>query len=371
MNGLQIQGLSKTYRGSGRRGPDVTALDGVDLDVPVGCFFTVLGPSGCGKSTLLRCIAGLEKPDVGRIAIEGRLLHDSLQGVNVPPNARGLGMVFQSFAVWPHMTVRQNVAFPLVACRRRARPSRAVVRERVDRALAAVQLDGLGSRRAVEISGGQQQRLALARALVTESPLLLLDEPLSNLDAPLRQQMRFELKRLQERIGVTTVYVTHDQSEALALSDLVAVMRNGRLEQLGLPRDVYRRPCSRFVADFIGGANIVEGRAERREPDGAWIVETAHGPLRAASGETIPAGTLVGVIIRPEQLRLTGWSGAANGSWQGSIVAPAFLGDCIDYSVRVGDLELRVRSDPGLALEPGAHVALVFPEEPLVFVPLA
>src|SRR5215831_5284282 len=222
-------------------------------------FFTLLGPSGCGKTTTLRCIAGLETPDDGLIAIDGRTLFDAKARLNVPVEQRSVGMVFQSYAIWPHMTVAENVAFPFTVSKQR-RYSKAEIADGVRRALAIVDLDGFQERPATRLSGGQQQRVALARAVVHEPRLLLLDEPLSNLDAQLRDEMRSELKRLQSKIGITTVYVTHDQSEALALSDQIAVMDRGRIAQIGTPDDVYFRPADAFVARFVGATNLLDGR---------------------------------------------------------------------------------------------------------------
>src|SRR5437868_860053 len=236
MSLLEVRELLKTFPAAkGELRGRVHAVDNVSLDVQEGELFTLLGPSGCGKTTTLRSIAGLETPDEGTISVRGRVLFSSQANTRVPANQRGLGMVFQSYAIWPHMNVYDNVAFPLQVLPRAKRPKRAEMREKVERALAVVKLDQLASREATALSGGQQQRLALARALVMEPSLLLLDEPLSNLDAKLRERMRFELKRLQRELGITTVYVTHDQSGALALSHQIAVMNRGRIEQIGAP----------------------------------------------------------------------------------------------------------------------------------------
>src|SRR5688572_3565007 len=224
-----------------------------------GTFFTMLGPSGCGKTTTLRCIAGLETPDDGWISVDGRILFDRAAKVNVPVEQRAVGMVFQSYAIWPHMTVAENVAFPLTVSKQR-RYSKSEIEAAVARALEVVDLQGFQTRPAPRLSGGQQQRVALARAIVHEPRLLLLDEPLSNLDAQLREEMRGELKRLQSKIGITTVYVTHDQSEALALSDRIAVIDQGRIRQIGSPQDIYFRPANPFVARFVGATNLLGGR---------------------------------------------------------------------------------------------------------------
>src|SRR2546422_4589811 len=243
---LKVSGLCTEY--IDEHGNAVRAAQDVSFEVPPGKLFTLLGPSGCGKTTTLRSIAGLERPRAGEILVGGEIIYSSTKQVFVPPNRRGLGMVFQSYAIWPHMTVFENAAFPLQVGKKRS--PRKQIQERVMRVLKVVALEEMAERQATDLSGGQQQRLALARALVLEPPLLLLDEPLSNLDAKLREEMRFELKRLQRELGITGIYVTHDQVEALAMSNRVAVMRDGRIEQVGAPRAVYESPSSRFVADF-------------------------------------------------------------------------------------------------------------------------
>ena len=282
---LNVQDLRKTFPPAKGDDRPVVAVDDVSFFVTEGDFFTLLGPSGCGKTTILRCIAGLESPDDGEIAVAGRVLDSTKAGVRVRANDRGLGMVFQSYAIWPHMTVHANVAFPLTVTPRSRRRSSAEIRGRVERALDLVRLNGLGSRPATDLSGGQQQRLALARALVMEPPLLLLDEPLSSIDAKLRSEMCFELKRLQQTLGISTVYVTHDQEEALAMSSVIAVMREGRIEQVGDPREIYANPRSRFVAEFVGDAYLIDGVVEERR-NGACLVRTAEGLLATPNGST-------------------------------------------------------------------------------------
>ena len=277
---LSVRSLYTEY--ANERGEPVKAAQNVSFEVPEGKLFTLLGPSGCGKTTTLRSIAGLEKPTSGEIEVGGRVVYSSGKGIFVAPNRRNFGMVFQSYAIWPHMNVFQNVAFPLEV---RKLP-RKEIRDRVMRVLGAVALDHLVDRDATKLSGGQQQRLALARALVMEPQLLLLDEPLSNLDAKLRDRMRFELKRLQREFSLTTVYVTHDQSEALALSHEIAVMNEGHVMQIGSPREIYEQPANQFVADFVGTTNFIAGTVTALD-GGRCVVASAVGELKAHAGDGI------------------------------------------------------------------------------------
>jgi iron(III) transport system ATP-binding protein len=368
---LSVRDLHKSFPGNGRGAPRTVAVDGLSLEVGEGQLFTLLGPSGCGKTTALRCIAGLERPDRGEIAVAGRVLFSSTSGIDVPASDRGLGLVFQSYALWPHMTVRDTVAFPLAVMPRRRRPAPAALRERVERVLSVVQLGELADRNATELSGGQQQRLALARALVIEPPLLLMDEPLSSLDAALREEMRFELKRLQRELGVTAVHVTHDQAEALALSNVVAVMREGRVEQVGRPRDVYGRPRSRFVAEFLGSANLIEGVVESRARDGSFTITAPVGSIRAPESGDFPPGSAVVVAIRPEDIRL-GPAESRDGRpnhWRGTVRAHAFRGDSVDHVVGVAGDELRVRAPAASTVALGSEVTLTFAEGACVVLP--
>jgi iron(III) transport system ATP-binding protein len=367
---LQVRNLSKSFSaGKAEARKRVLAVDDVALEVEDGQLFTLLGPSGCGKTTTLRCIAGLETPDRGEIVVGGRVFFSSERKVRVPPNERGLGMVFQSYAIWPHMNVYKNVAFPLEVLPRRQRPARKQIRERVERSLAAVALDQVAARQATALSGGQQQRLALARALVLEPPLLLLDEPLSNLDAKLREEMRFELKRLQRELGITAVYVTHDQVEALAMSNRVAVMRDGKLEQVGHPREIYEQPRSRFVADFIGTSNFIEGVVEGREA-GRYRVKTDDGVLSVPSDGEFAVGSAVVVAARPEHLELApGTNGAGPNYWTGRVEARAFLGEVVDHVVSVGARELRARCNSKTSIPPQTDVTIRFHEEAFSLIP--
>jgi iron(III) transport system ATP-binding protein len=344
---LSIQGLCTEY--TNELGQPVKAAQDVSIEVPEGHFFTLLGPSGCGKTTTLRSVAGLERPKAGEISVNGNVVFSASRGIFVPPNERGFGMVFQSYAIWPHMDVFTNTAFPLQVGKKRY--SRAEIDAKVMKVLAAVQLDHLRDREATKLSGGQQQRLALARALVMEPKLLLLDEPLSNLDAKLRELMRFELKRLQRDLQITTVYVTHDQSEALALSHQVAVMNQGRIQQIGSPRDIYERPQNQFVADFVGSTNFVEGIVRSREHhDDCYVIETELGALRSKSVEPVRVGDKVILSIRPEDVELSDERPAEIGvnSWQAMVDQKVFLGEAMDFRITIGSRTLLSRSHPSI-----------------------
>jgi iron(III) transport system ATP-binding protein len=368
---LEVKELIKSFstsRGEKRR--RVLAVDGISIEVKDGELFTLLGPSGCGKTTTLRCVAGLESPDSGDIVVANRVFFSSTKRIRMPANERGLGMVFQSYAIWPHMNVFKNVAFPLQVRPRRTRPSRREIAERVERTLAVVQLDHLATRPATDLSGGQQQRLALARALVMQPPLMLLDEPLSNLDAKLREDMRFELKRLQREIGITAVYVTHDQVEALAMSNRIAVMRDGKIEQVGAPREVYERPTSRFVADFIGTSNFIDGSVEGREGP-VYTVRTVDGVLRVIADAEFAIGSPVIVAARPEHIEITpGTNGNVGPNhWNGRVEARAFLGEVVDHVVSVGSREIRARCNSKVSIPAPTAVSVTFHEEAFSLIP--
>ncbi|WP_236791032.1 ABC transporter ATP-binding protein [Amycolatopsis sp. GM8] len=373
---LVVENLVKSYgAASPRRGGKdgrVHAVAGANFDVGEGEMFTLLGPSGCGKTTTLRSIAGLEHPDSGRITLGERVLFDAGAKVNVPANRRELGMVFQSYAIWPHMSVFKNVSFPLDVLPRGRRPRRREISERVERVLEVTELSDYASRPATKLSGGQQQRLALARALVIQPDLMLLDEPLSNLDAKLRENMRFELKRLQRELGLTAVYVTHDQSEALVMSSRIAVMNKGNIEQVGKPRAIYTSPASKFVAEFIGTSNFVNGIVAAGA-GGEVTVDTVEGRIVCRGAETRPAvGTDVLLSIRPECIDLeTGAGRGGVNEWSGQVLTRAFLGDAIDHVIGVGKLEIRTRSNPTLSIEPGTRVRLSVDPGKVTLVPVS
>jgi iron(III) transport system ATP-binding protein len=365
---LRVEGLFTEY--PNERGEIVRAAQDVSFTVEEGRLFTLLGPSGCGKTTTLRSIAGLERPRAGEISVSGRVVYSSARGVFVAPNRRGFGMVFQSYAIWPHMTVFQNAAFPLDVGDRRY--SRAQIRENVMRVLSAVQLTDVAQREATTLSGGQQQRLALARALVMEPALLLLDEPLSNLDAKLREKMRFELKRLQRELRITTVYVTHDQSEALALSYEIAVMNEGRIQQIGRPRDIYERPSTQFVADFVGNTNFIEGTVCRATPDNTYVVRSEIGEVTVISDQPLRCEERVAISVRPEDVELTETRPEGNNNvWPASVEQKVFLGEAIDFRVKVGPRELFSRSHPRLRTPVGGAIFVQLNPEKCVVLKLS
>ena len=347
---LVVDQLRKTYdSGTGQ----VKAVEDVSFTVEDGRFYTLLGPSGCGKTTTLRCIAGLERPEGGAVKLDDSVF--SSNGHFVPPHRRDIGMVFQSYAIWPHMSVFQNVAFPLEVAK--PRPSRAAIKKAVEEALALVGLEGLEDRPAPQLSGGQQQRLALARALVRRPRLLLLDEPLSNLDAKLRERMRTELRELQRRVGITTVYVTHDQGEALFLSHRIAVMHEGRIIQEGGPRDIYGAPRSGFVADFIGTATFVEGEVAA---DG---LHTLGGVVRCGLPEDVHPGDKAVLVLRPEDVVVRAERAHLSNEFAATVRIAAFLGDHLDCIVDVAGTRIRARAHPTTRLAREQHVWAEFPAE--------
>ncbi|GGM67356.1 ABC transporter ATP-binding protein [Dactylosporangium sucinum] len=364
MAAVTIRGLTKRYG-------DVTVVDELDLDVAEGEFLTLLGPSGCGKTTTLRCVAGLERPDGGEIRIGGRVIVSSAGGQFVPPEKRDAGMVFQSYALWPHMTVHNNVAYPL----RMRRRSKAEIPGLVRAALAMVGLDHLAGRSVSALSGGQQQRVALARALVAQPSLLLFDEPLSNLDAKLRTTMRTELHALHKRVGTTSIYVTHDQIEALTLSDRIVVMHEGKIHQVGTPEEIYTHPADRFVADFIGFENFLtatvvdtSGAAAVVQADGFPSVLVARGGSAAHR-----AGDRVTLTVRANTITLLAPADGPAHAIPAEVTAVAYLGDQVEYLLAVGPHALKVRmaTPTGQALprwKEGDRVVAVIQQEALLVV---
>jgi spermidine/putrescine transport system ATP-binding protein len=343
---------------------DVTAVDGIDLQVPGGEFFSLLGPSGCGKTTTLRMIAGFEQPSEGRILLDGNDV------AYTPPHKRNVNTVFQNYALFPHLNVFDNVAFGL----RRAKRPKSEVSERVARALELVQLTGYGKRKSSQLSGGQQQRVALARALVLNPAVLLLDEPLGALDAKLRKALQIELKALQQEVGITFLYVTHDQEEALTMSDRLAVMNAGRVEQVGAPQDVYEDPQTIFVADFLGVSNLMDATA-RGASDGACRVELDGFELRGSAGATDVTGPAK-IVIRPERVELEPHGTPAGPNrLPGMIERVVYVGSVIQVIVRAatGDaLQALVQNTgKGVAYEQGTPVQIHLPAEALRVLPAA
>ena len=354
---IQVTDLLKTFAGG-----SVRAVDEINFSVPTGSVLTLLGPSGCGKTTTMRSIAGLEKPDGGSIAIGQRVVYDAAQRVNLRPNQRKVGMVFQSYAIWPHMTVFDNVAYPL-----KGHADRSTIKERSMRALELVGLDHLADRRAPNLSGGQQQRVALARALVAQPEVLLLDEPLSNLDAKLRDQMRKEIRELQQRLGITTLYVTHDQSEALAISDFVAVMSQGHIVDFGEPERIYSRPASRSVAEFIGMANVVELTGLRAE-GGTWRGESSLGPIAIDQAGAPPA--TCSVLIRLEDLQFVGEGDVGRPNvWPGRVVSAIYLGSFWECEIEVNGQRLRTHVPRRQRPSEGQTVHVAVPPDRLYLLP--
>jgi iron(III) transport system ATP-binding protein len=334
-----------TLAGITKRYGDARAVRGVDLTVADGEFVTLLGPSGCGKTTTLHMVAGLIVPTDGVITIGGRVVADAARRRFVPPDKRNLGMVFQSYALWPHMTLRENVGYPLKVRRVPARARDARVRD----VLALVALDGLAERYPHELSGGQQQRGALARALVGEPDILLLDEPLSNLDAQLREELRTEIRRVQQEVGTTVLFVTHDQDEAMAVSDRVAVMRAGAIEQVGAPRVIYEQPATQFVAAFVGAVNLLDAT------DDAGVSRSAAVPSLILP--LPPPAASFRAVVRPEDIVFV-MDSASGDLLAGEIASRTYLGDHASYIVRVGPLMLRVTTAKTMDVEPGTRIGL-------------
>jgi len=346
-------------------------VDRASLEVRRGEVFTLLGPSGCGKTTTLRLVAGLERPDAGEITLRGRMVASVPRRVFLAPNLRNLGMVFQSYAIWPHMTVFENIAYPLTL----RGVKRGVIRDKVERVLGLVGLEGLEARAATRLSGGQMQRLALCRALVYEPDLLLLDEPFSNLDAKLREQMRIELKLLQRRLGITVLFVTHDQIEALSLSDRIAVMQRGRVEQVGPPRGLYEHPASGFVRDFLGQTVILPGRVAKLAPGepSATVTVELNGALagstlagRGAPGALLSAGADAHVAIRPEDIEVMPddhpWPDGH--ALTGVIEALLFVGDRYEARVALGgEHSILLLVSRAREWREGQRLRLAFPPE--------
>jgi ABC-type Fe3+/spermidine/putrescine transport system ATPase subunit len=353
---VSLHGLTKQFTG-------MAAVDDLRLEIKDGEFVSLLGPSGCGKTTTLRLVAGFLQPDAGEIRVNDQVI--SSASILIPPERRNMSMIFQSYAIWPHMTVFQNVAYGLKFKKLAGRE----VEEKTERLLRVVHLEALKSRYPAELSGGQQQRVALARALVVEPQILLLDEPLSNLDANLREEMRFEIRRLHEEFGITTIYVTHDQAEAMVTSDRIVVLNKGRMVQVGTPSEIFDQPRTRFVAEFIGKTNILAGRLEGANavslgPD--FRIAVANGSRAASTGA-------VSVCIRPHNIALTADESEARAMarggfnlFSGVLERRIYFGDAVDYTVALAlpQVSLRVISSPSRQFDKGQRVfALAHPDQ--------
>ena len=313
---------------------DVVAVDQFNVDIADGEFVSFLGPSGCGKTTTLRMIAGFDMPTSGDIYIGDALMSSVEQHIFAAPEERNIGMVFQNYAVWPHMTVFDNIGYPLKI----KKEKRTRIKDKVGQTLALVGLEGFGERYPHQLSGGQQQRVALARALIMDPEVMLLDEPLSNLDAKLREEMRFEIKDLQKKTGVTIVYVTHDQAEAMVMSDRIVVMNTGLIQQVNNPRKIYENPANRFVADFIGLTNFVECEVISND---TVVLRDGIGSHRVKAHVPPGIGERAILSVRPENIEIT----EGDGDIMGVVKRTIYLGNMIDYRIGVGDIELRVEKD--------------------------
>lgn len=345
MSVIEVSNLVRQY-GSKR------AVDNLSFSVEEGEILVIVGASGCGKTTTLRSIAGLDTPSSGTIRLDGHTV--ASDAVFVPPEKRGVGMVFQSYALWPHKTIAENIAYSQVV---RGAP-RAEIGTAVDNALALVGLSGMGDRYPSTLSGGQQQRVALARCAVSQPRVMLLDEPLSNLDSKLREQMRDELKVLIKKMRSTAVHITHDQTEAMALADRIIVMRDGRIEQMGTGRDLYRRPVNRFVADFIGVATFLEGEVVEAAGDKVRVAVSPSLSLLATPSVPAAASGAVSLCIRPESVLMSPSAGEGQNVVAGSVVAETFLGAHIEYVIDIGGFRIKARSQDDFVIGQPAHVTL-------------
>jgi iron(III) transport system ATP-binding protein len=363
-----VRGLTKHFRTDYGHVP---AVNGISFSAEEGEFYTLLGASGCGKTTTLQCIAGLETPDEGEIDLAGTIVFSSRRRINQPTHMRQIGLVFQSYAIWPHMSVLENVTYPLL--HGRLKMSARQARDRAMNALTLVQLETLAERPAPFLSGGQQQRVAVARALVAEPRVLLLDEPLSNLDAKLREGMRLELRALVKRLNITTLYVTHDQVEALSMSDRVAVMANGQILQEGTPRDIYLAPCHELVANFVGKINFMQATVQHDRVSGSTKLITDLGELECGQPFALADGTAVLAAFRPEAALLLNSNShhplmACPNVVSGTIDSVAFYGDAVECHVRVGKQVVSAKTDPYADFHAGDAVRLAIPPERIMII---
>lgn len=364
---VSIDNISKTFVSEKR---SVHAIRNVSLNIHKGEFFSLLGPSGCGKTTTIRCLAGLENPDSGEIKLGDEIVFSRSRNRIVPSNRRKIGMVFQSYAVWPHMTVFDNVAFPLKHGSKK-RLSSSEIQERVAKVLALVHLEDFAKRSSTQLSGGQQQRVALARSLVKNPDVVLLDEPLSNLDAKLRIETRLELRLLLKKAGATAVYVTHDQAEAFAVSDRIGVMVDGRLIQVGTPREIYLQPSEHFIADFVGRINFLDGEViEGAELNNQKAVKTSIGILECQGLDQLQIGQKIIIGIRSESIALCqpNEMGAQN-IFNATVKTAVFLGEYLDCELMIGDQMFTAKVPPECVVNPGDHLQVQLPCSKWVVMP--
>jgi putative spermidine/putrescine transport system ATP-binding protein len=349
---VRFSGIQKTYDG------EHLVVKNLDLDIRKGEFVTLLGPSGSGKTTTLMMLAGFEVPTHGEIYLADRPIK------NVPPHKRDIGMVFQNYALFPHLTIAENIAFPLSV----RNTNKAEAQERVRAALRMIKMENLAQRRPGQLSGGQQQRVALARALVFNPQLVLMDEPLGALDKRLREQMQLEIKQLHETMGITVVYVTHDQSEALALSHEIAVMNQGRIQQIARPRDNYENPANQFVADFVGNTNFLDGVVARTEAGERYVIRTDIGEITVKAPRPMNADDRIAISIRPEDVGLLESCPPGENVWRATVEQKVFLGESIDFRVTIGARSLLSRQHPTLRTPVGGSIFVrVNPEKCVVF----
>lgn len=350
---VKVSSVSKRF---GTKRGEVLALDNVSLEVAENERVVLLGPSGCGKTTLLRCIAGLEVPDDGEIEIGGEIVFSARKGISIPPEKRDLSMMFQSYALWPHMSVARNISFPLQSLG----ITKKAIAERVEAALSMVACDGLGGRFPAQLSGGQQQRVALARAIVANDSVILFDEPLSNVDAKVREQLRVELVALQRQLGFSALYVTHDQSEAAAMADRIAVFENGRLAQVGAPREIYQSPNNAYVASFMGFTNQITGRVIELQGD-RCVVQTEIGPICGHNRDSLDLMMPARLFIRPEHIGIARPDVLDKVNHPEAVVeAEMFLGHSAEYAVTAGKCRLVLRTNSSEIFPAGADVRLNF-----------
>ncbi len=358
---ITVEGLKKYFR---VEEDEVKAIDNIDFQVSENEFFTLLGPSGSGKSTVLRCLAGLERPDGGKITIGDKIVFSASNKTFLPPNERNISMVFQSYAIWPHMTTLGNVIYPLIG-----KMPKKEANEKARESLRMVGMQELADRPAPLLSGGQQQRVALARAISKGAKVLLLDEPLSNLDAKLRQNMRIELRELQKRLSITAVYVTHDQEEALCMSDRIAVVNEGKIIEISPPLEIYQRPKSQFVANFIGLCNFLPGRLVSNTNQTKGIAETSIGKIECTIAN-MPTNKSILIAIRPEYINISDQPIEENRNvFEGLVISKTFLGRIFDSLVKVGDVEIRVEIPSSQNVREGEMIYLYFTPDLCIAIP--